>query len=490
MSTLKALTPGDAFFLLIESDKTPSQIGMLARMKLPEGADKNYLRDLVENFRQYQPKSAPFNLKLAKRKLTRPGFHWEQVDNIDIDYHLRHSALPKPGGERELAVLISRLHSIPLDKNRPMWECHIIEGLEDNCFALYSKMHHALLDGVAGARLMSQWMSQTSPDIDENFVPYWAMPANSKKKRTTQATTEIVGADAASLLAQVTKPVKMTSGVFAATLKSVLGSVTRQHPNLIRPYSAPNCILNDAVGPQRRVSTVELKTDRLLSIGKALGGTLNDVVMAVCGGALRSYLQELDALPDRDLVSQVPVSFRSKEDASGGNAIGMVLSSLGTTEADTLHRFKKVAGSMSAAKALLSNMNAAQITAYSALMTLPFTLGQMTGLGNRRNKPMYNVVISNVPGPRDKRYLNGAEVFSVHPISFVMQGQALNITLFTYGDDITFVFTACRETLPSVQRLVQHTTNALEELEKIANKDVTPAPNPKRRARKKATTPA
>ena len=99
MSTLKALTPGDAFFLLIESDKTPSQIGMLARMKLPEGAGKNYLRDLVENFRQHQPKSAPFNLKLAKRKLTRPGFHWEQVDNVDIDYHLRHSALPQPGGE-------------------------------------------------------------------------------------------------------------------------------------------------------------------------------------------------------------------------------------------------------------------------------------------------------------------------------------------------------------------------------------------------------
>ena len=121
---------------------------------------------------------------------------------------------------------------------------------------------------------------------------------------------------------------------------------------------------------------------------------------------------------------------------------------------------------MSAGKALLSGMNAKQITTYSALMTLPFVIGQMTKIGNRRRNPMYNVVISNVPGPRETRYLNGAELFSVHPVSFVMQGQALNITLYTYADKITFVFTACRESLPSVQHLVGHTTDALEDLER------------------------
>ena len=120
---------------------------------------------------------------------------------------------------------------------------------------------------------------------------------------------------------------------------------------------------------------------------------------------------------------------------------------------------------MSAGKALLSDMNAAQITAYSAIMTLPFALGQMAGTGNRSTRPMYNVVISNVPGPKEKRYLNGAEVFSIHPISFVMQGQSLNITLYTYDDNITFVFTACRDSLPSIQRMVAHTTDALEALE-------------------------
>lgn len=464
MSNNKILPPADAFFLLIESDETPSQIGVLARMKLPKGSDKRFILNLVEGFRKYQPTASPYNLKLAERSITQPMYAWEKVDRVDIDYHLRHSALPQPGGERELAVLISRLHSIPLDHNRPLWECHIIEGLEDNCFAIYSKMHHALVDGVAGARLMANWMGQTEPSISSNFLPFWAMPQLKQKNRTPRpASDPITKTDA--LLSQITSPLKSVSGVMGATIKSILGAHHPSNPNLVAPYTAPNSILNTAVGPQRRVSTIEFSTSRLLEIGKQNSGTLNDVVMAVCGGAIRNYLIELDALPESPLIAQVPVSFRPKEDSNGGNAIGMLLASLGTDEPDTLARFKKIRSSMSASKALLANMDANQITAYSALMTLPFALGQMAGTGNRSSRPMYNVVISNVPGPREKRYLNGAEVFSVHPVSFVMQGQALNITLFTYDDKITFVFTACRESLPSIQRLVTHTTNALEALE-------------------------
>lgn len=474
----KALTPGDSFFLLIESENTPSQIGVLARMKLPEGADKSFILNMVEGFRKYQPTEAPFNLKLAERSITNPMYAWETVKNVDIDYHLRHSALPQPGGERELAVLISRLHSIPLDHRRPMWEFHVIEGLEDNCFAIYSKMHHSLIDGVAGSRLMAQWMAQEKPDANANFIPLWAMK---QEKRSRKPKTSVSNSTSYydALVAQISNPVKAMAGVFSATLDSILGGFNKKNPGLTAPYSAPNSILNSAVGPHRRVSTVEFSTERLLNIGKHHGGTLNDVVMSICGGALRNYLIELDALPKKSLISQVPVSFRPKDDNGGGNAIGMMLASLGTDETDTLARFKKVKASMSAGKALLADMNATQITAYSALMTLPFALGQMMGTGNSSNRPMYNVVISNVPGPKEKQYLNGAEVFSVHPVSFIMQGQALNITLYTYADKITFVFTACRESLPSVQRLVTHTTEALEALESTLQKTKT---KPKKKA--------
>lgn len=466
MAKNKALTPGDAFFLLIESENTPSQIGVLARMKLPKGADKRFILDMVEGFRKFQPSAAPYNLKLAERSASNPVYSWETVDRIDIDYHLRHSALPQPGGERELAVLISRLHSIPLDHSRPMWECHVIEGLEDDCFAIYSKMHHALVDGVAGSRLMARWMGQTEPKTSANFAPFWAMPQLKRARVHKEPVLEPTSpANLQNLLEQIANPFKSAVGVFGATVETIKGTRSKKLQGLVAPYTAPNTMLNTAVGPQRRVSTVDFSTERLLKIGKQRGGTLNDVVMAVCGGALRRYLIEQSALPKKPLISQVPVSFRPKEDQGGGNAIGMILASLGTNEADVLKRFDTVKTSMSAGKTLLSNMNATEITAYSALMTLPFAVGQMTGIGNRRRKPMYNVVISNVPGPKEKRYLNGAEVFSVHPVSFTMQGQALNITLFTYDDRITFVFTACRESLPSIQRMVTHTKDALDELE-------------------------
>lgn len=467
MSKYMALAPGDAFFLLIESDKTPSQVGILARMKLPEGKDKTFILEMIEGFRKYQPTEEPYNLTLAKRSVVRPLYNWEKVDSIDIDYHLRHSALPQPGGERELAVLISRLHSIPLDHRRPMWELHVIEGLENGCFAIYAKMHHALIDGVAGSRLMAHWMGQTEPQVIPDFVPFWAKPLP-KKAPVNKDEAATPAPSKEPLSAQLGKALSSVSVVLRAVWQSILGQRSKTNTALVAPYNAPNSILNAAVGPQRRVSTVEFTTQRLLAIGKQHGGTLNDVVMTICGGALRSYLMELDALPDKPLVAQVPVSFRPKDEVGGGNAIGMLLASLGTDESDTLTRFRKVIASMSAGKALLSGMTAKQITAYSAFMTLPFVIGQMTGLGNRRRRPMYNVVISNVPGPRETRYLNGAEVFSVHPVSFVMQGQALNITLFTYADKITFVFTACRESLPSVQRLVGHTSDALEALEQAA----------------------
>ena len=475
MSDRKALAPGDAFFLLIESDNTPSSVGILARMKLPKGKDKTFILEMIEGFRKYQPSEEPYNLKLAKRSAFSPLYSWEKVDNVDIDYHLRHSALPQPGGERELAVLISRLHSIPLDHRRPMWELHVIEGLENDCFAIYAKMHHALIDGVAGSRLMAHWADQTKPGVMPEFLPFWAKPLpkktnsaadDSKSESSTSDSSEVELSGNQGFAAQFMGVFHSVALVLKAVWSSVLGARSKSNTGLVAPYSAPDSILNAPVGPQRRVSTVEFNTERLKAVGKQRGGTLNDVVMTICGGALRRYLLELNALPATSLVAQVPVSFRPKGEVGGGNAIGMLLASLGTDEEDTLTRFDKVIASMSAGKALLSKMNAKQITAYSALMTLPFVIGQMTRIGNRRRNPMYNVVISNVPGPRETRYLNGAEIFSVHPVSFVMQGQALNITLYTYADKITFVFTACRESLPNVQHLVGHTRDALDELEK------------------------
>jgi len=460
----ETLSLGDAFFLLTESANTPNQVGVLVRLKLPEGAGKSFVADLVQRLRQYPAEQAPFNLRLAKGYLSAVAPAWETAENVDLNYHLRHSALPYPGTERELAVLISRLHSIPVDHHRPMWEFHVIEGLDNNSFALYMKMHHSLIDGVAGARMISRWTSK-SPDRDENFAPLWAVPLPSAAVRDNAPDP---AAQVHNMFTQIANPLTSAIGVIGAAVRTVRGSRSRSLKGLVGPYQCPETVLNVAVGPQRRVSTVNFEVERVRAIGKALGGTINDVVMAVSGGALRSYLLELGALPDQSLTSQVPVSFRDKGDNGAGNSIGMVLASLATNQADPRKRFDMVKQSMASAKSLLSDMDGNQITAYSGALTLPFAIGQMTGLGNRSQFPMFNVVISNVRGPQEKRYLDGAEVLSIQPISFVLQGQALNITLFTYADEISFVYTACLESLPGVQKLVPHTQSALEELEQVA----------------------
>jgi WS/DGAT/MGAT family acyltransferase len=480
MAKTQALGPGDSFFLVTESDNTPNQVGVLVRLKLPKGAPKSYVADMVKHFKQFPVKESPFNKKLAPNTLKDPMPSWEIEKDVDLDYHLRHSALPYPGGERELAQLISRLHSIPLDHARPMWEIHAIEGLEDDCFAIYSKMHHALVDGVAGSKMVARWTSVSS-EVDDNFMPLWSQP---KPKRSKKAKTE-AATQTSSLMDQVTDPLKSIAGVASATWDTLLGGRGKGTPGLIAPYSAPETILNVPVGPARRVSIVEFKTERLKDVATALGGTLNDVVMAMCGGALRGYLQEQNALPKKRLVGQVPVSIRPKDGPEEGNAIGMLLANLGTDIADPIERFKAVNQSMTAGKTMLRSMNKEQITAYAALLTLPFTIGQITGIGNRRRKPMSNVVVSNVPGPQEKRYLNGAEVLNISPISFIMQGQALNITQFSYDDRISFVYIACRKSLPSVQKLVPHTEQALKDLEDAVKKMKKRKTTTKRAATKK-----
>jgi diacylglycerol O-acyltransferase len=474
------LSLGDAFFLLTESANTPNQVGVLVRLKLPAKAGKTFVADLVHSFRQFPVKEAPFNLRLEKSFFSGVAPAWETAPLVDLDYHLRHSALPYPGGERELAVLISRLHSIPLDQHRPLWEFHVIEGLEGRSFAIYSKMHHALIDGVAGARMISRWMSKQADGV-ENFAPLWAKP---REDRTASAKETLAGTQVHNLVEQIANPLRSAAGVLGATYATIRGSGSRELDGLVAPYDCPETIFNVPVGPQRRVSTVEFETARLLKIGKALGGTLNDVVMAISGGALRSYMLERDALPEAPLVAQVPISFRAKGDDRSGNAIGMVLASLGTNQPDAGLRFETVKHSMRAGKTLVGGMDSTQITAYSAALTLPFAIGQMTGIGNRSRLPMFNVVISNVPGPPETRYLNGAEVLSIQPISFVLQGQALNITLFTYADRISFVYTACLESLPGVQKLVPHTEAALEELEAVA----LGASKPRQRSKKPAAS--
>jgi len=457
----KKLNPTDAFFLQVERAAAPMHIGSLARFALPDGRGPEYILDLVQSMREHAITAVPFNYRLAQGAMGRWTPTWEIEEDIDLDYHLRHSGLPQPGGERELAILISRLHSIPLDRARPLWELHVIEGLADGTFAVYAKMHHALVDGVAAVKLMSRTFAPQP--ADDAFVPMWDLPAPKKTKKPAldpsgrrEALTGFV-TEFGAQLAGIGRVTSSLTRVFR-------GAKNADLPNLVAPYSAPDCVLNGPIGPQRRVSTQDFALADFKALAKASKGTLNDVVMAVCGGALRNYLGELQALPAEPLIAQVPVSVRAGEDAGGGNAISMLLTNLGTHVADPTERFACIKSSLDDGKTLLKRMSKKEIDQYSALLMAPFAIGQVAGIGNRSRKPMFNVVISNVPGPQDSLYLNQAEMLSCHPISLVFEGQALNITIFTYSDKLSIIYTACRSSLPHLQHMVAHAQKAFDEL--------------------------
>lgn len=232
------------------------------------------------------------------------------------------------------------------------------------------------------------------------------------------------------------------------------------------PFQAPRTMLNVRLTSTRRFVAQDYSLDRIRGVARGTGSTVNDVVLAMCGGALRAYLQTHDALPDDPLIGFVPVSIRPADGSDRGNALSFVFANLGTHLDDPVDRLALVKRSMDAAKARMSRMTAAELTDYAIAITSPLVLGNLTGLSGRTRRPLFNVTISNVPGPTETLYWNGAEMQGIYPASLLQDGYALNITQTSYRDQMAFGITADRAALPRVQRLIDHLDEELTALEK------------------------
>lgn len=459
----KRLTPMDANWLHIESHETPMHVGGLLTFRIPDDAPDDFIPRMMAHFRGYPGAHPPWNQRLKSSRLKTPVHHWVFEDSIDLEYHVRHSALPSPGGERELGILASRLHSHPLDFRRPPWEIHVIEGLENNRFAIYLKMHHSLIDGVSGMRLLARALA-TDPD-DLARPPLWANPASKSKSGRRERET--------------TSPGQMLGGALRAVGKQInvtrqLAGVTREMANAWRdkrdpmglPFDAPKSILNGRIGGQRRYATQLYSVTRLKSVAKAADCTLNDIMLAICATALRHYLLEFDALPDKALTAGIPVSVRPADDQETGNAISFIIASLATDIADPEQRLKTISASTKRAKDCLKRMSADAISQYTIALLAPYVGSLVTGMAGRI-RPPFNVTISNVPGPAEDLYIRGARMEAFYPTSLVTHGQALNITCHGYADTLGFGFIGCRDTLPHMQKLAVYTGEALDELETL-----------------------
>jgi WS/DGAT/MGAT family acyltransferase len=429
-------------WVAMESPRHPMHVGGLIILQAPDQAPAHFVADWVESMREHRSASPPFNRRLARRGLGRAWPRWETVDEIELDYHLRHSALPWPGGERELGVLVSRLHRTQLDLSQPLWELHVIEGLHDDRFAIYVKVHHSLMDGVAAIRTL-RWALTTDPDR-RGMRPMWAYD---REPQTTPMPGHL----------QPRKARDVVHDVGAAV--AAVGRGERR-----KPYTAPRSVLNTTITPQRRISTQTFAIDRLRRVAKAVEGTLNDVLVAICAGGLRRYLLDIDALPAESLVASMPVSVRSEDVADKANAISFMFATMGTDVAEPRARVEVIKESIAAAKAHLDAIPTEAVDLYTSLTMGRFIASQVTGLG-AVGRPMFNVLISNVPGPREKLYYNGAEVLGLYPLSVLQSGQVLNITALSYDASVNVAFTACPSALPHIQRLALYCADALDELE-------------------------
>ena len=432
-------------------------VGSLTPFTRPPDAPPGMLRELIDEIYSTTDLDPPWNLKLKHpRVLKHPFPAWVEDDRLDIEYHARRSALPSPGGERELGVLVSRLHGLPIDFSRPPWEMHLIEGLHGGRFALYTKMHHSLIDGFTANKMLAR---SFSTDPTERTPLLFHQPRPPKAPRTEPTVTGLRAAWE-TLRTQIE-----AAGEVAGTLRDILRGLTSGDPQLAEPLSAPHSILNGRIGRSRRFATQQYSLATVRDLAHAAGGTLNDMVLAMCAGALRHFLLELNALPDRPLVAMLPVSLRPKDDPGGGNAVGALLVTLATDLADPKARLEAIIGATSRAKARLQKLSRPAMLQLSALTMAPSGLQSITGtLG--RVAPQFNVCISNVPGPRQQLYFRGAALEAVYPLSVPIHGQALNITCQSYAGRLNFGFTGCRESVPSLQKLAVYTGEALEELER------------------------
>ena len=445
---MRPLHPIDFIFLSLEKRQQPMHVGGLFLFQIPDNAPASFIQDLVADIRTSKSiPIPPFNNKLN-------GLFWDEDQEFDLDHHFRHIALPQPGRIRELLTYISQEHSALLDRAKPLWTCNIIEGIEDNRFAMYFKIHHAMVDGIAGMRLVEKSLSH-DPDA-KSIVPPWCVEGPRAKRLKQPKSSKIKG-----FISTVKSQLESTPGVLYELSQTITKDIGR-NPDYVSSFQAPSSILNQRVSSSRRFAAQSYEFSRLTAIAKALNVTINDVVLAVCSGALREYLITQNALPKKPLIAMVPASVRD-DNSDLSNRITMILANLGTHKEEPLERLQIIRRSMLNAKQKFKRMNSSQILNYSAFVYSAAGLNIASGLMPKRQA--FNLVISNVPGPSEPLYWNGAKLDALYPASIVLDGQALNITMTSYLDKLEVGLTACRNALPKMQNLLTHLEEEIQKFE-------------------------
>lgn len=464
---MRRLNIQDSAFLTVESDESPTHVAGLQIYQLPPRYKGNFFQEMFAKVDLNAMPEPPFNLKLggslSKFELMP---RWVEDDEFDIDYHLRFVRLPAPGSMEQLTRFVSRLHGQRLDRKHPLWECYCIEGIEGNRVAMYIKVHHALVDGMAAMAILTSVLSNSPRHKMDK--PFWQVPRGRPPAPVADPGNGSLVSMATEMLTHgyegvttATRSVRELGGAFLRGGFHVLSGDKREAP---LPFASPKSMFNVPICRHRRFGAATLSLSRIKEMGKNLDATVNDIVLAICAGTLRKYLEKHNALPKEALTALCPVSVRPKDAAAEGNAISMIITTLGTQIPDPLQRLEAIKVSSRAAKESVGGFSREAATNYALLINSAVLATNAIGLSNTVPPPG-NLVISNVPGPRTPLYMNGAQLIAGYPLSVLVHGQALNITVTSYMDSIDFGLLADREVVPDVEDMAQMVYETADELE-------------------------
>lgn len=489
MRTMSGL---DGAFLHIETDETPMHVGALYLLERPADLKGSYFDAVKRLLAPKLARSSFFRARLAEMPLQFANPIWLEDETPNMRYHLRQVLLPKPGNMQQLQEKVGELHSTLLDRNHPLWEVTVIDGLDSGHVGLYFKVHHAALDGASGIAL-AKTLFDASADANTDS----ADNIDKDKPQPQHGMLDLVGAALKQTAGQYMKLARSLPDVAAVVgnMFKVAEQKAGTGKGKMRQNFAfgPKTSLNVPITGDRSFAAVSLPLANIKKIASQHGVKLNDVVLAICSGALRRYLMQHHKLPRKSLIATVPVSLREAGNTSTTTQATLTLVNLATHIGDPLQRLNAIQAAAGAAKSLTKQAKSVIPTDFPSL-GIPWLLGGVASLygASRISKvipPIANVAISNVPGPQQPLYVAGAKICAYWPLSIVEHGLGLNITVISYCDSLDFGLTAAKIAVPDVYLLAQMLNQSYEELLQVqAATLVTTGPSkPSRSTAKQAT---
>lgn len=466
---MRQLSGADASFLHMEDSRMTGHVGGLIIID-PSTAERPINVDTIkQHVAERIPVLPPLRWKLVEVPLGIDLPYWIDDHDVDLDFHVRGLALPAPGSEQQLVDQVSRLHARPLDRAHPLWELYVIEGLEGDRAAIYTKLHHAAIDGKSGIQILTTLLS-TEPRATAPVPPADMPPSETRPSDMEMLTRGWMG-----VLAQPNKALELMIKGAAQWQKSMhnlgyaaLGEATTSMLK-VPPKPAPRLSFNKSVTARRNWAYGSMSLEEVKKIKNQQDCTINDIVMALCAGALRTWMLEHNELPDDPIRAMVPVSIRTAEQAAtAGNQVSAMVADLPTNLSDPRARLEAIRSTMRQAKEEFAALPAgllqefAQFAAPAAAELVARTAASLQ-LAEKTPLP-FNVVVSNVPGPRQPLYYAGALMQANYPVSMVSDGMGLNITLHSYRDSLDFGLVSCPELIPDLPSIMGYLKDELSVL--------------------------